>query len=375
MIYLDQAATSWPKPAEVAAEIARAATELTANAGRGSHRGAIDSARLVFDTRSRLAACFGIAASENLVFTRGCTESLNLVLKGWLRAGDRVLVSPLEHNSVMRPLTRLAQQYGVVVNTLPADPLGRLDLAGVEREVQEAPPALVVAAHASNVNGVVQDLAALRRAIGAAPLLIDAAQTAGVLPIDVRCPHLDFLACSLHKGLLGPTGVGLCYLAPGRDVAPLMEGGTGSRSESLDQPEFRPDRYEAGTLNLHGIAGVRGALLGLDRRGWLGTHQRELCLRLIDGLRTIGGVRLVSPTDGTALCVALNVAGFRPEEVALALENPYGVYCRAGLHCAPSAHRHLGTFPGGVVRLSPGWGNTAEEIDTVICAVRALAKK
>ena len=239
MIYLDQAATSWPKPAEVAAEIARAATELTANAGRGSHRGAIDSARLVFDTRSRLAACFGIAASENLVFTRGCTESLNLVLKGWLRAGDRVLVSPLEHNSVMRPLTRLVQQYGVVVNTLPADPLGRLDLAGVERAVAESPPALVVAAHASNVNGVVQDWPPCR-AIGAAPLLIDAAQTAGVLPIDVRCPHLDFLACSLHKGLLGPTGVGLCYLAPGRDLRRSWKEEPAAVRNRSTSPSFGP---------------------------------------------------------------------------------------------------------------------------------------
>lgn len=372
MIYLDHAATSWPKPAEVAHETSRAITELTANAGRSGHRPALESARLVFEVRTRLAELFHVRGSENLVFTRGSTEALNLVLKGWLRGGH-VLVSPLEHNAVMRPLARLMHERDLTVETLAADGYGRLDNDALRRAVQANRPALVAVAHASNVNGVVQDLAAVRDAIGDVPLLVDAAQTAGVLPIDVERPRMDFLACSIHKGLLGPTGVGVCYLAPDREVTPLIEGGTGSRSESFEQPDFRPDRYEAGTLNLHGLAGTRGALAGLAERGLLGPSQQRLCKRLIEGLAAVRGVRLYSPADGTALCVAFTVEGWRVDELAVTLETQFGICCRPGLHCAPAAHRHLGTYPGGVVRFSPGWGNTDEEMAAAVNAVQQLA--
>ncbi len=378
LIYLDHAATSWPKPAEVGRAMARAADELVANAGRSGHRPALDAARLVFETRGRLAQLFHAPRAEDMVFTGGCTDAINLVLKGFLKPGDRVAVSPLEHNAVMRPLERLARERGVTVETLPADPFGRIDPDACRRTLlarsSGSPPSLVCVAHASNVNGVVQDLAGLRETFPDAPILVDAAQTAGVLPIDVADLRIDFLASSVHKGLLGPTGVGLCYLAPQHEVAPLREGGTGSQSESFEQPPFRPDRYEAGTLNLHGIAGANAALAGLSARGLLGDHKRRLCGMLVAGLAGLPGLRLHSPSDGSPLCACFTLDGLPPDQVALRLEREHGVCCRPGLQCAPAAHRHLGTLPGGTVRLSPGWGNTEDEIEVVVRAVSAIAR-
>jgi len=194
-----------------------------------------------------------------------------------------------------------------------------------------------------------------------------------VLPIDVEQLQIDFLSASVHKGLLGPTGVGVVYLSPQFDVRPLIEGGTGSRSESIEQPCFRPDRYEAGTLNLHGIAGTRGALRGQTQRGLLGEEKRRLCRRLIDGLATIRGVEIKSPTDGMALCASFRLAGLGPEAVAVRLEREFGILCRPGLHCAPAAHQHLATHPDGTVRLSPGWGNTPDDVDAAVRAVEQIA--
>ncbi len=373
-IYFDHAATSWPKPAEVGAEIARTLKDLTANAGRSGHRAALDAARLVFDTRQRLADFLGIADAANLVFVRGCTEGLNLVLKGMLKPGDRVAISPMEHNAVMRPLSRLRAERGIVLQPLAADPWGRIDWEAARQSARDAPPDLVVVQHASNVNGSVQDLAEARRVFARSRILVDAAQTLGVLPLNIAALGIDFMAASVHKGLLGPTGVGIAYLSPDCEVAPLIEGGTGSRSESLEQPDFRPDCYEAGTLNLHGIAGTRGALAGLPERGLLGDHKRQLATRLIHGLREIPGVLIQSPDDGSALCVSFRVDGCDPDEVAVILERDFSILCRPGLHCAPAAHQHLGTFPEGTIRLSPGWGNSTDQVDDALRAVEAIVR-
>jgi cysteine desulfurase family protein len=374
-LYLDHAATSWPKPPQVAEAILQTLDSLTANAGRSGHRASLDSARMVFETRQRLAELLGIRNSEDLIFVRGCTEGLNLVLKGRLQAGDRVVVSPLEHNAVMRPLARLARELPLAIETLPADPLGRVawDAARQLAAHSSRPPALVVVQHASNVNGVVQDIGRAKEVFPSSPLLVDAAQTVGVLPIDIERQQIDFLGASVHKGLLGPTGVGVVYLSPEHDVRPLIEGGTGSRSESIEQPDFRPDRYEAGTLNLHGIAGTLGALRGQAQRGLLGEEKRRLSRQILDGLATIRGVEIHSPTNGTALCVSFRIAGLGPEEVAVRLEREFGILCRPGLHCAPAAHQHLGTFPEGTVRLSPGWGNTPDDIAAAVRAVEHIA--
>jgi len=415
-------------------EIVRRLHELTANAGRSSHQPSVDSARLVFEVRARLASLFGVADPANLVFTRGSTESVNLVLKGFLRPGDRVAVSPLEHNAVMRPLARLGRERGIVVDTLPADPLGRIDIDAVARWEGghgDPPLQLLVVAHASNVNGVVQDARAIAAALPGVPILLDAAQTAGALPIDVAADGVSFLACSAHKALLGPTGVGVCTLSPEFEVEPLLEGGTGSQSDSTEHPTFRPDRYEAGTLNLHGIAGLKGALDHLDRqsrkgpeaggsrdegtrpeaRGTrdegkakeqersglappasgppsppsgldplaaslpLGEAKRRLTKLLIDGLGEIPGVRLYSPRDGSALLVSFTVEGLPPDRVAAALEEDFGILCRPGLHCCAAGHRHLGTLPQGTVRLAPGYGNTDEEMAAAVRAIAEIARK
>ena len=363
VIYLDHAATSWPKAPGVGEAMARlCSSDLLANPGRSGYRASLDAARLVFETRCRLARLLGIHDPANLVFTRGATEGLNLVLKGVLREGDRVAVSPLEHNSVMRPLNRLARERGVAVETLPADDQGRIDLEATRK--LRGRYRLVVVAHGANVNGVVQDLAALKEALPETPIVADAAQTAGILPIDVGKMGISALAFSAHKGLLGPTGLGGCYLA---------EGGTGSRSEATEQPDFRPDRYEAGTLNLHGIAGLAAALDHIESNGLLAEKKRRLTAILIEGLSGLPRVRVLAPTDGSALLLSFTIEGVPPDRVAVALERDHGILSRAGLQCAPAAHRYLATFPQGTARLSPGYLNTEEEMEAAVRAVHSIA--
>jgi cysteine desulfurase / selenocysteine lyase len=372
MIYLDHAATSWPKPDQVGLEVARSLSNPLANAGRSGHQPSVNSARMVFNLREKLAETLGVNQSRNLIFTSGCTEGLNLILKGFLKTGARVAVSPMEHNAVMRPLSGLQQSRQISVSTLPADRWGHIDLGASNELLRQQDFDLVVIAQASNVNGVVQDLAGIREAIGKTPLLVDAAQTAGVLPIDIQGCQVDFLCCSMHKGLLGPTGLGVCYISPDHELKPLIEGGTGSDSESEQQPSFRPDCYESGTMNLHGIAGSLGALAGLPQRGLLGEHKQKLSQQLCAGLEDLPGIHLCNPGDGKALCVSLTLEKIPPDRMALQLEQQYGILSRPGLQCAPAAHGHLGTRPQGTLRLSPGWGNTEADIDTAIEAIRDL---
>jgi cysteine desulfurase/selenocysteine lyase len=372
-IYLDHAATSWPKPDSVRGAAMRCYDELLANAGRSGHGASVRSAEMVFETREKLAAMFGAPASQDIVFTRGATEGLNLVIKGFLHEGDTVAVSPMEHNSVIRPLKALAQSRGIRIETLPADQFGRIDLAATGAIASDLAPRLVAINHASNVNGIVQDITAIRALFPTAAMLVDAAQTAGAIPIDVQRDGIDFLAFSAHKSMGGPTGIGACYLNPDRDVRPLLEGGTGSGSAETVHPDFRPDRYEAGTLNLHGIAALSGALDHIESAGLIGDLKRELTGALIDGLSDVEGVGLYSPADSGSLIVAFTVEGVWPDVVAQRLEEDYGILCRAGLHCSPLAHHHLGTHPRGSVRLAPGFGNTIEQTRQTIQAVQIIA--
>jgi len=372
-IYFDHSATSWPKPREVIERTVAAMQDLMANAGRSGHLASLNAARLVYDTRRRLARLFGVAHSEDLVFTSGATAGINLVIKGLLARHDAVAISPMEHNAVLRPLSQMIAEREITVHELPADPLGRIDLQAAGCMARERRYALLVVAHGSNVNGIVQDLRGLRRLFADTPMLVDAAQTAGVIPIDVQGDGIDFLCASCHKGLLGPTGIGFCVLSAAHDVSPLIEGGTGSRSESIEHPLVRPDRYEAGTVNLHGIAGTAGALTSFEGRGYLGVHKRTLNSRLIEGLLEVPGVTVQSPRDGTALCVSLCVPGIGPDDLARRLEREHGILGRPGLHCAPAAHRHLGTLPVGTLRLSPGWGNSEDQIDRAVRAIASIA--
>ncbi|MDP6542537.1 MAG: aminotransferase class V-fold PLP-dependent enzyme [Phycisphaerae bacterium] len=372
-IYLDHAATSWPKPDSVRCAALRCYDELLANAGRSGHGASVDCAELVFETREKLAAMFGIPASQDIVFTRGATEGINLVLKGFLNEGDVVAVSPMEHNSVIRPLRALAQSRSVRFEILPADCFGRIDPAAAAVIADDLSPRLVVINHASNVNGIVQDIAAVGALFPEAAMLVDAAQTAGAIPIDVQRDGIDFLAFSAHKSMGGPTGIGACYMNPECDVRPLLEGGTGSRSDDTVHPDFRPDRYEAGTLNLHGIAALSGALEHIESADLIAGLKKELTGVLIGGLSDVDGVHLFSPAEAGALMVAFAIEGISPEVVARRLEEDCGILCRAGLHCAPQAHRHLETYPAGAVRLSPGYGNTVEQMHQTVQAVRTIA--
>ncbi len=375
VIYLDHAATSWPKPDGVLAGISRFMSGVAANAGRSGHKASVDSARLVYKLRSKLADLLGAPNPEDMIFTKGTTEGLNLVLKGFLGKGDKVLVSPMEHNSLIRPLERLRKERGIEYQTLPADKYGRIDIGKAAKAAGNGSWKLICVSHGSNVNGIVQDIGSLRKALPNIPMLVDAAQTVGVLPININELGIDFLAFSGHKGLLGPTGIGGCYISPKYRIQPLIEGGTGSKSESIEQPDFRPDCYESGTANLHGMAGLKGGVEYIESEGLGGEHKRRLCIMLIDAVKDILNVRLNSPDDGTALLVSLTIDGFHADEVALALEGEYGILCRPGLHCSPMAHRYLGTIPGGTVRLAPGYGNTGEEIETVIEAIGNIAAK
>lgn len=375
VIYLDHGATSWPKPAGVLKGIEDFMTGVAANAGRSGHQASVESARMIYRVRDGLAKLLGVRNPEDMILTSGTTEGLNIVLKGFLEPGDSLLVSSMEHNSAMRPLERLKKDIGISYEILPADEYGRIDIDAARAVAGKTTWKLVCVSHGSNVNGIVQDIAALREAIPDVPFLIDAAQTVGVLPIDVEELGIQFLAYSGHKGLLGPTGTGGLYIAPEFDIPPLIEGGTGSKSESIEQPTFRPDCYESGTGNLHGIAGLRGSLDYFEEHGLTGGYKRKLTSMLLDGIKDVPNVRLHTPDDGTALLASITIEGAYADEVAIAMESEYNILCRPGLHCAPLAHKHLGTMPNGTIRLAPGYGNTEEDIEVTIKAVTEIAAK
>lgn len=376
-IYLDHGATSYPKPGVVGEAMLRALDECGGNPGRGAHALSLAASRLIFEARRDCAAMLGVADSRNLLFTPGCTSALNLVLKGLLAPGDRVVVSSMEHNAVARPL-RVLEQAGVAVEVVAANERGIVDPARIEIAVHAAPTRAVVCQHASNVTGTIQPIADIARVAhdAGAPMLVDGAQGAGHLAVDVSALGVDAYAASGHKAMLGPQGVGLLYLAP--DVAPreLTQGGTGGGSSEDDrQPAVRPDRYEAGTPNTPGIAGLGAAARFLAGEG---ERQRaleaELAARLAEGLAAIPGVRVLGPAPGEPRVPIVSVVHERLESdrIASELDRGYGIAARAGLHCAPWAHRTLGTLETGAVRFGLGWGNTAEDVETAVAAVAEI---
>ncbi len=379
MIYFDNAATSWPKPEAVPAAMTRFLREVGANPGRSGHGLSIEAGRVVYDVRERVARLFGHPDPLSVVFTKNATEALNVALQGLLAPGDHVVTSVMEHNSVLRPL-RYLESRGVSVTRVACAADGTLDPADVARAL--APQTrLVVLSHASNVVGTLCPLAEVGRLVEerGVPFCVDAAQTAGAVPLEMRSMHIDLLAFTGHKSLYGPQGTGgLCLGERVRDrLRPLVYGGTGSASDSEVHPEFLPDRLEAGTLNAVGLAGLGAGLAFVEARGAaaLRAHEAALTARLLDGLRGISGVRVVGPGDAerqTAV-VSFNLDGWSCSEVATALEERAGLCCRAGLQCAPLAHRQLGTFPEGTVRFSLGAFNREDEVDTALAALRELA--
>lgn len=381
-VYLDNAATSWPKPAVVLEAIAEFLATAGGNTGRSGHRRSIASSRSVSLARERLADLLGAETPDELIFTKNATEALNVAICGLADGVRRIVTTSLEHNSVMRPLRYLEQQGRCSVEVVHADGnTGETDFDEWRSRLRESGPTLAVAVHASNVTGVllpIADLAAIAADAGV-PLVVDASQSAGHIPLSLPALGAAAVAMPGHKGLLGPTGTGLLYLAPGVEIEPLMRGGTGSQSELEVQPEFAPDRYESGTLNAIGIVGLGAAAehlrgVGIDR---VQDRLTELGRRFRDGLAGVDGVTLqgpVNPADSVGIA-SLNIDGIPCATAARLLDDEWGVMTRAGLHCSPAAHRSLGTAPEGTLRFS--WGNdtTEHDIDVAVDAVRTIAAR
>ena len=378
-IYLDNAATSFPKPPCVGARMREYVDEVGASVGRGSYAAAQQAERVTLRLRQRLGRLFGFADPRHVILTPGNTWGLNLLLAGALRPGDHVLVSAMEHNAVMRPLTRLAKR-GVTFERIPCDAQGRLQTGQLEAMLRPN-TRLVLLAHASNVSGTVQDAQAVGAVCAArgVPFALDAAQTAGHLPLDFAALQLSALSVPGHKGLLGPQGIGALLLRPdfAETLEPIVSGGTGSASDSEELPAYFPDRLEPGTPNLPGIFGWEAALGYLEdvTVEAAAAHDRALSARFLAGLRDIPGVTLLGPdtAEGRVAVFSLDFPGQDNAAVAARLEEEFGILTRCGLHCAPNAHRTLGTFPRGTVRLSFGWFNTAEDADAALRAVRAVS--
>ncbi|MDZ4655457.1 MAG: aminotransferase class V-fold PLP-dependent enzyme [Coriobacteriia bacterium] len=376
VVYFDHAATSWPKPDAVLDAMQRAMAEAGGNPGRGAHRLAVAASRTILEARGAVAGLLGIAEPRNLVFTAGCTEGLNVAIKGLIKPGDRVVVSSMEHNAVARPLNLLAAA-GVIVDMVRVDEYGRIDADVVESVVAEHETRAVICQHASNVTGSIQpvgDLADIAHDAGAV-LIVDGAQATGHLRVDLGALGADVYASSGHKGLLGPQGVGVLYLSPDIDPDELVQGGSGGGSEEPMQPRLRPDRYEAGTSNTPGIGGLGAAARHLATHGTeLRALERALTSRLHEGLLGIGGLRVLGPPLAEERVPVVSVVHERldGDRIAFELDRRYGIAVRAGLHCAPWAHDTIGTLDTGAVRFSIGYGLAATDVDYVLDAMREI---
>ena len=378
MIYLDNAATTMHKPQTVIDAVTQAMCSL-GNAGRGATSGALDAARTIHGCRAKLARLLGCPRADHVCFTPNSTAALNTVINGVVRPGDRVVTTVLEHNSVLRPLNRLATERGVTVEHAGCDASGVLDYDELERLVTPGTRAVVVT-HASNVTGNAVDVsrvAAIAHAAGAL-VIVDASQSAGTAKIDMDAMGLDVVCFTGHKGLMGPQGTGGLAVAEGVDVAPWAMGGTGVQSFNALHPLEWPTRLEAGTLNGHGIAGLSAGLDFIEAQGGveaIAAHERSLAERFLAGVREIPGIALYGAFGQPmrSAIVSLNVGDIDSAEISDALMQGWGIATRPGAHCAPLMHRALGTERQGVVRFSFGYFNTDEEVDTAIDALRDLA--
>ncbi len=379
-IYLDNAATSYPKPEAVYEAADRFSREIGASSGRGAYRNALRADGIIYEARASLAELFNVPDAARIVFTSCATESINLALFGTLSAGDHVVCTGIEHNAVWRPLKALERQGDIRISI--ADHLhdGTLVLESLWEAVQEE-TRLIVVNHASNVLGTlmpVEDIArgAQRRGI---PVLLDAAQTAGLHPIDVKALEIDLLAFTGHKSLLGPQGTGGLYIGEDVSLRPVRYGGTGSESAREDLPDVLPDRFEVGTANAPGIAGLLAGVQYILERGLeaIVEKERRLTLHALQRLQDVNGVELYGPQDADRRVpvISLNVDWARAEELAFVLDDEYGIMVRAGLHCAPTSHRLMGTLNRGALRVSPGCFNEESDIDALANALGEIEAK
>lgn len=379
-IYFDNGSTSWPKAPGVAEAMCGLMTQGAFNINRGSYEGAYEVEGAVLETREQLARLFHAANSRNVIFTPGITYSLNYFIKGFLKAGDHVIVTGLEHNGVMRPLWQM-RACGVSYDVAPADTEGCVSPESVEALVTSRTKAVIVT-HASNVCGTVVPIHEIgqmcrRRGIFFA---VDSAQTAGTLQIDIQADSIDFLAFTGHKGLLGPQGIGGFLISDelNAQMEPYIAGGTGSQSDSLEMPENLPDKYESGTMNLPGIIGLHTALSYIEKTGVRAIHEKkmELAAYFLEQVKACDGIRVVGRQDtkDRVAVVSLDFLTLDNAVAAFELEQQYGIMTRVGLHCAPLAHQSLRTFPQGTVRFAFSASNTKEEIDCCIEGLKRLTK-
>ena len=378
MIYLDNAATTLRKPDGVIEAVVQA-MQTAGNAARGAHGSALSAARTVYDAREKLAMFFGCPRPDHVIFTQNATEALNIALCGLFHADDHVITTDLEHNSVLRPLYRLEQERGVILDFVPADACGKINYDAFAPLIRPATKA-IVCTHASNLTGNLVDLARISGIAHAHGLLLiaDASQTAGAVPIDMERMGIDVLCFTGHKGLMGPQGIGGLCIRPGVEIAPFKVGGSGVHSYDRDQPAAYPTRLEAGTLNSHGIAGLAAAIDWLQQTGVETVQKREEALmrRFYAGVSGIPGVTVYGDFDSahTAI-VSLNIGDADSAEIADILSEDYGIATRAGAHCAPRMHEALGTVEQGAVRFSFSYFNTEDEVDAAVQAVRELAEE
>ena len=378
-VYLDNAATSYPKPEAVYLAVDRYLRECGGSPGRASHRKAREADAVVLDTRTRVATLFGVGDPARIVFTCNATESLNLAIRGVLRPGDHVLLTDLEHNAVVRPLWKLKDSLGVRLTVVESDPDGFIDPARVGAAIRPE-TRLVCCVHASNVLGTVQpvgEIGAIARSRGVL-FLVDASQSAGVVPLEVERMGIDLLAFTGHKGLLGPAGTGGLYVREGVHVEPLKHGGTGAHSESLEPPDAMPEGYEPGTLNSPGLAGLAAGVKFVLETGVEAIRAREIELtrRLLEGLWELPGVRLYGPsTPERKVGITLfNFEALDPADVGRILDRRFGVMVRSGLHCSALSHQKLGTRERGAVRFSFGCFTTPADVDRAVEALREIAR-
>ena len=377
MIYLDNAATTLHKPQQVIDAVVHAMQSM-GNCARGTHEEALDAARTVYDARVRLASLFGCPRVDHVAFTANSTEALNMAINGLIDPGDHVISTDLEHNSVLRPLYRLEAEHGAELSFVPEDKLGNVDYADFERLMKPNTRA-VVCTNASNLTGTVLDIERIAKTAHShgALVIVDASQTAGCWPIDMKKMGIDVLCFTGHKGLMGPQGTGGICVKEGIEIRPFKVGGSGVQSYSRTHPAEYPTRLEAGTLNGHGIAGLGAAAKFISETGVENIHakERSLMLRFYEGVKNIEGVTVYGDftKDKTAI-VALNIRDYESGEVSYELSQGYGIATRPGAHCAPRMHKALGTAEVGAVRFSFSFYNTEEEIDEAVRAVAELAK-
>ncbi|MEM1483982.1 aminotransferase class V-fold PLP-dependent enzyme [Oscillospiraceae bacterium PP1C4] len=377
MIYFDNAATSFPKPISVKNAVATALVKYGANPGRSGHDLSVETAKQVYEVRSKAADFFGAGDAEQVVFTQNCTYALNTAIKGLLNPGDHVVISDMEHNSVMRPIHTLATR-GIITYTMAETSLDDEETVERFRAAIQSNTRAIITTHASNVFGIklpVEKLAALAHQHGLY-IVVDGAQTAGGEPINISASQIDFFCTAGHKGLYGPSGTGLLITPHGHLLTPLVEGGTGSTSFDYNQPDFMPDRLESGTLNTAGIIGLGAGIDFINRHGidLLTRYETTVARTIYEELVRMHGVKLYTPAPRHGVnmpLISFNIEGLTSEETTAKL-NTMGFALRGGLHCAPSAHKKFGTSDSGTARISVGAFNTVEQGHDLAYAVRRI---